>query len=251
MSNYTFITSMNQAYWDHIGKYMILSFLKYAPLHFKIHLYAEDITAELPQADNLIVHDWNVDCNPSWEKFAANTQDAAAQKFGKKGWASIHAWENIEADRLVWLDADLLFLKEFNEEIFDLTLPEGKLIGLFDHNYIAVKRGIVETQPSAETGYVILDCNHKSFKSFVKQYRETYELPEKPDTLYRWWDNQICMLVANNHRPHVYDLSELRNKGAKTQTPLNHSPLAEYFIHQKGKSKKNLNEDYFKGKTNL
>lgn len=242
---------MNQQYYDHIGRFMLESFLKYAPKHFVLHLYAEGITSELPRSTNLIIYDWNQVCKKDWEIFAAKTEDNSAQKFGKKGWASIHAWENIDAERLIWLDADLLFYKELNEEIIELTLPKKKLIGLFDQNYLAVEQDKDLSKPSAETGYVILNKQHPNFESFVKEYRRVYELPEKPDSLHRWWDNQICMLVANNFKNDVYNLSDLKYEGAKTQTPLNHSPIAEYFSHQKGKSKKHMNEYDFKERTGL
>lgn len=243
---------MNQQYYDHIGRFMLESFLKYAPEHFVLHLYAESITSELPSAQNLIVYDWNTVCKPSWDKFANKTTDNSAKKFGKKGWASIHAWENIDADRLIWLDADLLFYKELNEDIIEFTLPRKKLIGLFDQTYLSKERDNIDTsKPSAETGYVILNKRHKDFEAFVKEYRRVYELPEKPDSLHRWWDNQICMLVANLFKDHVYNLSDLKYEGAKTQTPLNHSPIAEFFSHQKGKSKKKMNEYDFKERTNL
>lgn len=226
---------------------MLESFLKYAPKHFVLHLYAESITSELPRATNLVIYDWNQVCKTDWEKFAAKTDDNSAKKFGKKGWASIHAWENIDADKLIWLDADLLFHKEFDEEVIELTLPKKKLIGLFDQNYLQ-EEGL--SKPSAETGYVILNKLHPDFELFVKEYRRTYELSEKPDLLHRWWDNQICMLVANQFKDHVYNLSDLRTTD-KTQTPLNRSPIAEYFSHQKGKSKKHMNEYDFKERTNL
>jgi hypothetical protein len=247
MKKYAFITSMNQQYYGHIGRFMLESFLKYAPKHFVLHLYAESITSELPRANNLVIYDWNQVCKADWEKFAVKTDDSSAQKFGKKGWASIHAWENIDADKLIWLDADLLFHKEFDEEIIELTLPKKKLIGLFDQNYLQ-ETGL--SKPSAETGYVILNKRHPDFESFVKEYRRNYELPEKPDSLHRWWDNQICMLVANQFKDHVYDLSDLRTTD-KTQTPLNRSPIAEYFSHQKGKSKKHMDEYDFKERTGL
>lgn len=247
MKKYAFITSMSQQYYDHIGRFMLESFLKYAPKHFTLHLYAESITSELPRANNLVVYDWNQVCKADWEKFAAKTEDNSAKKFAKKGWASIHAWENIQAEKLVWLDADLLFHKAFNEEIIDLTLPKKKLIGLFDHSYLSVDGN---TKPSAETGYVVLNKQHPNFDAFVKEYRYTYELPSKPDSLHRWWDNQICMLVANKFPSDVYNLSDLRTTD-KTQTPLNYSPVAEYFAHQKGKSKKHMNEYDFRERTNL
>lgn len=231
---------MNQHYYDHIGRFMLESFLKYAPKHFVLHLYAEDITSELPKVNNLVVYDWNKVCKADWEKFAAKTEDNSAKKFAKKGWTSIHAWENIDADYLIWLDADLLFHKPFDESIIKKTIKKNMLIGLFNHAYIAHSKNEIPKGFSAETGYVIIDKRHKDFLNFVKKYRDIYELPSKPNDIVKWWDNQICMMVANMYKEHVFDLSVLRTTD-KTQTPLNLSELSEYFSHQKGKSKKHMN----------
>lgn len=251
MKKYAFITSMNQQYYDHIGRFMLESFLKYAPKHFVLHLYAESIISKLPKALNLVIYDWNKVCKEDWEKFAVKTDDNSARKFGKKGWASIHAWENIDADKLIWLDADLLFYKELNEELIEYTLPKKKLIGLFDQTYLSVEQDKDLTKPSAETGYVILNKRHTDFDAFVKEYRRIYELSEKPNSLHKWWDNQICMLVANKFKKQVYNLSDLKYQDAKTHTPLNYSPIAEYFLHQKGKGKKHMDEYDFKERTGL
>ena len=181
---YAFINSQDQRYFDTIGKYMLKSFLTYAPAHFDLYFYNEGINdlEGIEKYKNFHNINWNETCGADWQKFANNCSDSSAQKFGKKGWASIHGWRNIKADYLVWLDADLLFYKNFNEDIINTTINENKLIGLF--------------------------------------------------------------------MPAVFDLSTLRFKN-KTQTPMNHSPLAEYFGHQKGKSKKHLDEKYFKEKTGL
>ena len=248
---YTFVTSMDQRYFDHIGNYMIKSFLKYAPEHFDIYLYNEGIrdVSALEKYKNFHNVDWNETCKKDWEIFAHKTTDSSAHKFGKKGWASIHAWENLDSDYIVWLDADLLFYKEFDESVIDITIDDNKLIGLFDHSYASAKTG-KKIGHSAETGYVIVNCRHSSYNSFVKEYRRLYELSSKPEEIVGWWDNQICMFAATKFQEDVKDLSELRFTD-KTQTPLNHSPLAEYFGHQKGKSKKHLTEEYFKEKTSV
>ena len=248
---YTFITSQDQRYFNTIGKYMLKSFLTYAPKHFDLYFYNEGITdlEGLDSYPNFHNVDWHAVCETDWQKFADKCSDTSAQKFGKKGWASIHAWENIQSDYIIWLDADLLFYKNFDEEVINITINDNKLIGLFDHAYTKVRYENTGGF-SAETGYVALNCNHKNYKNFVAEYRRLYELKEKPNEIVSWWDNQICMLAASKFMSDVFDLSTLRFHD-KTQTPMNHSPLAEYFGHQKGKSKKHLDETYFKEKTGV
>lgn len=248
---YAFINSQDQRYFDTIGKYMLKSFLMYAPKNFDLYFYNEGIKnlEGLDEYENFHNIDWNKTCESDWQKFANKCSDNSAQKFAKKGWASIHGWRNITADYIVWLDADLLFYKHFNEDVIDITINENKLIGLFDHAYTK-SRYEDKGGFSAETGYVVLNRNHCNFNNFVDEYQRLYELETKPSEIVSWWDNQICMLAASKFMPDVFDLSTLRFHD-KTQTPMNHSPLAEYFGHQKGKSKKHLDEVYFKEKTGL
>lgn len=244
MSTYAFITSLDQPYYDHIGKHMVASFIKYAPENFQLHIYAENMTEQFPQSDKLVIVDWHEKCEADWRKFAVKCMpDTGAKKFGKKGWTTIHAWENIDADYIIWFDADILFKKNFTESVFEKTLDSSKLVGLFDQKYQSAKlKSDEKIWPSAESGYVIVNTRHSSFKDFVAEYRRLYEVDRKPPEIYRWWDNQILMLAANKFYSEVNDLSETRYKD-KTQTPLNHSPLATYFSHFKGKSKKRLEED--------
>ena len=229
---------MNESIYNHIGSHMIKSFLTYAPLCAELHLYAENITSNI--TDKIKIFDWNVSCKENWTNFkSTSTKD---RKFAKKGFAFIHAMETADCEYLIWVDSDILFLKSFTEELIKSTLPNKKLIGIFDHSYI-------ETGYSAESGYVILNCNHKEYNNFVELYKKYYFADTKPDEITNWWDGQICMLAASQFHNYVYNLSDLRTED--THTPLNTSPLSEYFIHCKGKKKQYLEQAKIKNKIGL
>ena len=222
---------MNQEYFDIVGKNMIDSFLQYTPDDFELHVYAENITSDIPLNYKLKYYDWNITCYKDWLEFSKKTDDSKSIKFAKKGFAFLHALENINTEKLVWLDADILFLQETNKNIIDSTLPKDYMIGLFDHSYLNNK-GF-----SAESGYVIIDTKHKSYKDFVNTYKKYYTVNSKPREIERWYDGQVCMLAASKFDKLVYNLSKLRYNDV-THTPLNDSPLNKYMIHYKGKKTK-------------
>ena len=239
------MTSMHQAYFDHIGNHMIESYKTYWPKDIPLYLYAENMDYNDPSG-HVITVDWNETCRKNWKTFAIKSDDSRAHRFGKKAYASMHGWRNVDADFIIWLDADMLFQKQITEEVLQKTLSESQLVGLFDNDYQRIHRGEepVRTKWSAESGYVIVNKKHKNFKQFVDRYQEIYDLPKKPEEITNWWDNETLMLSAKDFISEVHDLSQYRTTN-KTQTPLNKCFLADYMSHFKGKSKKRREQTVF------
>jgi len=220
---------MNQEYLDIVGTDMINSFLQYTPSDFELRIYAENIIGTILLNDRIVYYDWNVSCKTQWQEYKSKTDDAKNIKFAKKGFAFLHAMTTINTRYIVWIDADVHFLKNTDQNFFINTINKN-MIGLFDHSYLNI------SGYSAESGYVILDTTHKDYKKFVDYYKYYYTLPEKPKQIERWYDGQVCMLAAS-HFKKVYNLSNLAyNKN--THTPMNDSPMNEFLIHHKGKPAK-------------
>ena len=225
-ADFCFVSTMNQEYFDIVGKDMISSFLLYTK--FLLRIYAEDLTTIV--SDNRITYyDWNVSCKHSWQKFKQKTSDAKSIKFAKKGFAFLHALKTINEKYIIWVDADLKFLKHIDEKIIKQTIGSN-LIGLFDHSYLNLGGY------SAESGYVILNTHHTDYNKFVELYEYYYSVDKKPEQLANWYDGQVCMLAAS-HFDNVYNLSTL-SYNKTSHTPLNYCPLNEYIIHYKGKKTK-------------
>ena len=235
---YICMTSMDQRYYDHIGKHLIESWIKYWPQDGELYIYAENLDYS-PTDSRIKLINWNETCEESWKVFSTKTSDSREQKFAKKGFATLHGWRNLKADRIIWLDADLLFCNSVNINDIEKSI-EGSLIGLFNHAY----HQQADDGWSAESGYVIVDPNHENFNDFVNRYEEIYTMPRKPEDIHGWWDNQILMFAASIFMESVKDLSQFRYKN-KTQTPLNHCWLNQYMSHFKGKTKKHRTQDEF------
>ena len=220
---------MNQEYFDVVGATMIDSFLQYTPKDFELRIYAENIMCSLPLDNRITYYDWNVSCKSVWQAYKRKTDDAKNIKFAKKGFAFLHAMKTVDTRYLVWIDADIQFLKHTSVDFFLKTINKN-LIGLFDHSYLN-KPGY-----SAESGYVILDTAHKDYTKFVELYEHYYTVDTKPKEIELWYDGQVCMLAAS-HFKKVYNLSNIAyNK--TTHTPMNESPMNKFMIHHKGKPAK-------------
>lgn len=217
---------MDDEYFSIVGKNMIESFLKHTD--FNLRIYAENLTSII--ADNRITYyDWNVSCKSLWQQFKNKTTDKKSIKFAKKGFSFLHALKTVKEKYVVWIDADIQFLKDFNIKILKQTIGKN-LIGLFDHSYLNAGGY------SAESGYVILNTQHPDYKQFVKLYEHYYTVESKPIEIDSWYDGQVCMLAASQFK-NVYNLSNL-SYNKDTHTPLNYCFLNEYIIHHKGRKTK-------------
>ena len=240
---YECITSMNQKIYNQIGSYMIDTWLKCWPSDSKLIVYAEDI--EIKQKDpRLQILNFSEYCQTDLDNFSTLTDDPRPLRFARKGFSWLHAMENTKSEKLVWLDADLLFYKNINYTLLDDLLPAKKLIAFFDCYYQKNPDYTIEEyldwknrgKMSAESGFVIIDTSHKRYQHYVEEYRRLYLAEETHSTLARRYDGEICVAAARTFLQFVEDLSSLRTTN-KTQTPLNRSKLTKFFTHHKGKVK--------------
>jgi len=242
---YQFVTSMHKPYYDHIGQVMIESWLKYwNRADMELVVYGEDFNPGLDDS-RLVWKDWREHCEEDHTHFvniAAGLSKGRARTFAKKGLAFLDAMKNTKADRLIWLDADLLFYKEIDYDRFDALLDDDKLIAFFDQffgthpKYTQEEYINLDTRKSfgAESGFVIVNPAHNNYGQYVKNYKTLYS--EKDPEITHWFDSEVVVLAARPFLKQVFDLSSLRTTN-KSQTPLNRCWLTEYFSHHKAKSK--------------
>ena len=243
MTKIACITTMHKPYYDHIGKLMIETWSKRWPDDCELFVYQEDF--EIDKFDKVKGIDWNKHCYDDWLKFANKTKGPAI-RFAKKGYTMISAMETIDCDLLIWCDADTLTYKNFPKEKILSILPKDKLIAFFDTYYQHNKPYIEEeyinpnrTKSAIESGFVIIDKNHKFFNDYLTEYKNLYNAPTPSPKVGPWFDGNVCGAAATNLRQYVEDLSKLRTRD-KTQTPINHCWIGEYVRHKKAKQKNNL-----------
>lgn len=241
---YTCITSMTLGHFERIGGVMIDSWKKYWPKDAKMIVYAEGFD-HTSTDDRVSFIKWEDFCVTDHAEFCKKTNDSSTQRFAKKGFAFLHAMENPDRERIIWVDADILFYKNISEQLIDSLMPSNKVVSLFDCYYQANNNYTLEEyidkdnrpQMAAESGFLIVNTKHKNYISYVKNYRKLFTDSTKDPGLVSWYDGEVAVLAARDFLIDVEDLSNLRLTN-KTQTPLNKSKLSEYFNHQKGKVKK-------------
>ena len=238
-----FITSMHKPYFDHIGSVMIESWLKYwKDYDCKLIVYGEGFYHNF-NSDKIIWRDWDEHCLESHNSYSQKTKGPCLT-FAKKGFAFLDSMKQASSDRLIWVDADLLFFKKFPIAKFEELLPENKLIAFFDQfylnnpDYTPEEYTNLKTRPGfgAESGFIIVNTKHKDYKEYVNEYDQLYNSEVKHELITHWYDSEVVVIAARNFLNQIEDLSKHRTTN-KTQTPLNKSWLSEFFSHQKAKSK--------------
>jgi len=224
------ITSFNQKYYDLIGKDSVDSFLRYWPTNISITCYIEDMI--LNPIDRLNIIDFSELCN-QYQEFQNSNQRPRVKIFAKKAYSIIHAMENIDCDFLIWLDADTITTQQVNLK---------QITSLCQSNDLATFMGVYhnknnQTYFSAETGFFILNKNHKGFTDFSNRYREYYDkrLTEK---LRRFYDGEVFGAVVKDLE-HKYEFNDMCLKFNKQyKTPLRRTTVGKFLHHYKAKSTK-------------
>ena len=242
-------TSMHKPYYDRIGKLMIESWSKFWPEDCELIVYQEGF--EIEKFKNVQGVSWEDNCLEPWKKFdkKVNGKILNASRFAKKGFSMIAGMKDIECDLLIWIDADVITNTFFPKDKIESILPEEKLIGFFD-TYYQVNPNYTEEEylskdrpfTSAESGFVLINKNHKNFNRYLSEYEKLYTADIKSKIVGEWFDGNVCASAALNFREDVEDLSKLRTTN-KSQTPINKSWLYEFVYHAKANQKNKLNFD--------
>lgn len=226
---YIAYTSMDENYYNHCGKPMLLSYKKHWSHIMPLHVYNEDdfyIKVNTP-----ISVGWNL--GNDYDNFMTRHSNERVKTFAKKGFTVIHAMENIEADRIIWLDADTLIIAEIPPQLLDLISPEDTLSTHFSVWHI---KDDIEYH-SCETGFFILNQNHQGYREFCDTYKDIYINDKKAD-LRRFYDGEIYgktveIMAAKGHKM-------LNLNPGKHKTPISRSVIAPYISHLKASLKNKI-----------
>lgn len=250
MKKIAVMTSMNKEYYDNIGSLMLETWSKYWPKECTLYLYMEG-RFSIPDHDNVVVESWEENCKELHSQFVSKASGTAV-KFAKKGFAFLAGMKNIDCDILIWLDADALTYKEFPKEKIESILPNKKLVAFFDTLFqiepdYTKERYLDKTRPftACESGFVVMDKRHKSFKKMTANYEKEYTREKRLEYLGDWYDTNVLTASVIDLRECVEDLSQLRTTN-KTQTPINRCWIGEYVHHAKGKVKRHKTVDEYR-----
>ena len=231
--NVEVITSFDQAYYDNIGHACVATWLQHWPADLKLTCYVEEF--RLPEQARIQQIDF-IELGDSYRTFQQISKFKDRVKtFAKKAYSIIHAMEHSTADRIIWLDADVLTTAD---------IPMSMLEFLCNDNTLATYMQVYHKKEdrvwvSAETGVFVVNTRHPEFKAFSQRYRQYYD-EHLTENLRRFYDGEVFGAVANEFKSHVRDLCADFKKQYKT--PLRHTILGLYLNHYKSKhNKENFN----------
>lgn len=220
------ITSFNQGYYDTIGHECVETWLKYWPTELELTCYVEEFDMPARPRTRQIPF---TELGFEYWLFMRNTEKDRVKIFAKKAYSIIHAFEHSTADRIVWLDADVISQAPLPLKILQAITPADTLA-----TFMGVKH---DDWFSAETGIFVVNTQHPEFKAFAARYREYYDQRIK-DNIRRFYDGEVFGAVVKEFEPRAKfnDLCKAFDKGYKT--PLKHTVLGPYLHHYKAKHSK-------------
>ena len=225
------ITSFNQAYYDLIGKDCVETWLKYWPIDLTLTCYVEEF--RLP--DHPRIKQISFDTfKPEYYEFQS-TANKQVKKFAKKAWSFIHAMENSTADRIIWLDADVLSVGHLPMNVLLKVLPNNVLSTHMGVTYTETKEGSPGRWFVPETGFFAVNTRHQQFSEFRNEYKRHY-VERDSSMLRRFYDNDVYGYVFEKLKAPGNDLCKDFTKDYKT--PLRHTVLGPYIEHYKAKHSK-------------
>ena len=227
---YTAITSMNDTYYDHCGRTMLRSYKKYFSNIMPLHVYNED-NFEI-KVNSITSAGWNLGIQ--YDSFQKRHTNDRVKTFAKKGFSIIHAMDNVESERIIWLDADIVFHEEMPSQLLELIAPDDVL-----STHFSVWHVVDGTKyHSCETGFFILNTTHSGYKDFCDTYKDIY-YHDRVTGLRRFYDGEVYGKTVDLMTAKGYKMLNLNP--ADYKTPISRSVLSPYLSHYKAGLKDAVN----------
>jgi hypothetical protein len=227
----------------------------------EVHCYAvvenpEGLPTDLEIPDNVTIVDFDKVCGEKQKAFEERNQsrdimnmdtignvNVQAAKFAKKAYAQLWVLENVEADYVHYIDADLYTHKPFTLDIIEKLLKRNPLVAFTPRWWRkgmsmpdVVKTKSYGKKGHTETGYMIWNKNHEYFQEWINRYKSCYD----NDVIFEfdgWHDcaafDYATMTLMLEHNVEVADIGF----GTRSNHPLVSGPLGKYLDHMKGNRK--------------
>ena len=229
------ITSVNEKYWNLIGKDCVESWLRHWSETFCLTVYVEEF--QLPIQDPRVREIDFSSLDPDYFNLQKdrNLHDSV-KRFAKKAYSFIHAMHHSDSRWIIWLDADVITEQAVNWETWRKILKKKYLASYLGVTYVTDKQGNPGEWLVPETGVFAVNQRHESYTQFRAEYVRRYRERAYAD-LRRFYDNDVFGAALNAvSGSEVNDLCQGFAKPYKT--PLKHTVLGPYLTHYKAKHSK-------------
>jgi hypothetical protein len=230
------ITSFNQKYYELIGKDCVETWLKYWPTDYTLTCYVEEFSIPTHPRIKQISFDH---LPKEYFDFQNSEFKHRVKTFSKKAYSIIHAFENVDADRLIWIDADTISIQNMDSKFLSALCPDDTLatfMGVWHHKDKNDPNS--ELKFSVESGVFIVNKNHPGFKLFSSRYREYYD-KKITKNLRRFYDGEVLGAVIQEFQSQ-FKFNDLcvTSQIIQTKSPLRYTDLGKYILHYKSKGSK-------------
>ncbi len=230
--NIEVITSFNAAYYQNIGRACVSSWLEHWPKHMILTCYVEQCQLENHVRICQIPFS---QLGSQYENYQLKDIHSQEKKFAKKAYSVVHAMQNSRADWIVWLDSDVISVKNITQNILDYLTPENKVASCLGVWYDSDKKGNQGRYFVPETGIFAINRRHALYSQVAQRYQNHYDAYNWQG-LRRRLDNDALGSALLPHMNHVHDMCSELTKPYKT--PLAHTVLGPYLQHYKAKHSK-------------
>jgi cellulose synthase/poly-beta-1,6-N-acetylglucosamine synthase-like glycosyltransferase len=228
------ITSVNQHYWDMIGRDSIESWLAYWSDDFCLTVYTEEF--QLPDYGNRVRQIDFDQLDPDYWQLQQEDLHDSIKRFAKKAYSFMHAMSHSRSSWIIWLDADVVTQKSVDRSVWRKILDKNCLASYLGVTYYTDKQGNPGDWLVPETGVFAVNRRHHDYKQFRQEYQRRYHQRDYQD-LRRFYDNDVFgAAIRSISGTQVNDLCAGFAKAYKT--PLKHTVLGPYLIHYKAKHSK-------------
>lgn len=231
------VTTMNRAYFDAVGHYMLESFVEFWPKDVTLWVMTENF--DLPiRAPNIKTVDLHATCGPQLQNFLDWRGQHHTRKFAFKAYAWIAACKTIDVDVLMYVDSDTRTKKSIPRQWLDSLMPRDAVLTYMYAVATGVENQKEVRYDNAETCIYAFNRKHNFAGEFMRRYEEIYESREISNSdIYKkshdTWVMAECVRHAQCHGARVHNLHPERDR----RTPIKATILYEYFDHFKGKTK--------------
>ena len=248
---YTFVTSLNQEYWDSTSKVNLQSWAEHLPKDVKIVLYSED-NIDTGAVHSRILYKNLYEASPELVAFKEKHKDNAHYngrighkqegttkafkwrgiKFAHKTFAIFEEAKVQDSGWLVWLDADVLMHTEMTHEFMDKLFPKHKAI-----SYLG------RPNEYDECGLVGYNLDNPIARDFINKFEDQYltGLDDLRETHDSWVFFQL-RLSYEDQEP-FWDLNP---NPINAKSPFNNSGINQVMVHTKGNAKERIQQKFLK-----
>ena len=228
------VTTCHATGWQQYGRRMVETFEQFWPANVPLYLYAEDFQVDHSRPIARRLPQWLAEFkarhleNPRAHGLIGNSyhtrQDCV--RFAHKVAAVTEAALTLEAEVLIWADADIVTHAPVETDWLRSLFPPGPYIGWLDRH---------EFHP--ECGFYMLRCSHPAHREIMARWRQLYET-DAVFALAETHDSYVLQqLILEAERKGLITTHSLSGEARQHGHPLINGPLGARLDHLKGPRK--------------